>query len=221
MLRTVIALALALTLVACFGGKEGPQTPATSSITGPITKNAYESKSGNNCKQFNGIVSNYYKAPNAARVSSIITQADHCAKLFKEKNQWSMVGFFAALFKKHPDRIEDRVKIPRSTNIKRVTTLALVVAGYRDRANQFFESVDVAGKDWGYFDRVPSGIMERGIALESNLFLHWGASYATGDPKYARKILHKLAVYLNRSRIITEDVSVLTDIRRLKKTPKC
>ena len=213
MFRVLCISVITLFLASCFGSDKTPEL-AKKPEASSARPTAAEQENNRSCRRELDQISTYYKNPDPERVGKMLFLTDACQIKISEGDQWGLVGFLAALFEKHPERVEIWTAIPATNDLKRITTLALVLSGKRERAQKYVKLAGVAGKNWDYFNRLETGIMNLSVSSGSGQDVYWGASFATGDPKYTRKFLGEIAQFLEKSDIVTEDVSVLADSSR-------
>jgi hypothetical protein len=138
-----------------------------------------------------------------------------------------LAGFFAAIFQRHPDWI-DRL-LPARFDAKTADTVALAfrLSGQQPTA-AVRTRLAAAGHDArlsSEFAGLPTSLDSLRIVTPTHLDIMWGAFFATGDARYAERILAFFAVTANQSEAVAIDITRMTlalgtgamaDIRQLR-----
>jgi tetratricopeptide (TPR) repeat protein len=135
----------------------------------------------------------FYRAPNSARVTRLITYFDQLGAAEKPGVRPPLMGFFAAAFQLYPADIDQMIPDSLSPQMLGLLAISLRLAGQQARAESLIErlkSRDAVAPD---LTTIPTSL-EAVEAVGPNEFdLLWGASFATGDPHYGAKILRRIA----------------------------
>jgi len=155
------------------------------------------------------LLTSFYKDPRPERLAGFFDQFD-----VQHPMKWdaypAVAGFFAVVFREHPDRIEQLM--PARLNPQSAMTLAaaLRMSGNQAMAAQLKPKFDQAGQDEklaGEFANLPARIEELSIRSPTHLDILWGAAFASGDERYVRMILEFFAQVANRSEQMTADIA--------------
>jgi hypothetical protein len=150
----------------------------------------------------------FYKDPRSERLVGFLENYE----LSHEK--WEayppLAGFFAVVFQRHPDWI-DRL-VPARFGPKVGTTLfaALRLSGQGARAQALRPRLAEAGLDpklQAEFSGLPARLDDLQVVTATHMDILWGASFASGDPRHARKLMDFLARIANRSERVALDVA--------------
>jgi hypothetical protein len=123
-----------------------------------------------------------------------------------------VAGFFAVIFRAHPDWIERLA--PQRFGPKTAATLAaaLRLSGQAGNAPGLRSRLASAAPDpklMAEFANLPSQLPDLQIRTPTHLDLLWGASFASGDGRHARKIMDFFANAANRSEHLALDLAQL------------
>jgi len=110
----------------------------------------------------------FYRNPSVERVARIVSYLNTSALLDKPSAEPATIGFLAAAFDRYPKNIDAMIPQGLSARTQGVIALSLRLAGQETTATGPNE-----------FDML------------------WGASFATGDPRYASRILARFAAIAN------------------------
>jgi hypothetical protein len=143
----------------------------------------------------------FYKAPDPARVPRLIAHFDALRMAEKAGARPALIGFLAAVFQRYPAHIDKMIPESSSAQMWHVLAVSLRLAGQQARA----ESVVSKLKSWDYsavpdLAAIPASLEAVEAAGPSDFDLLWGASFATGEPRYCAKILQRFAEVANARR---------------------
>jgi len=121
-----------------------------------------------------------------------------------------VAGFLAVVFQKHPDWIERLA--PARFGPKTATALvaALRLSGQGAKAQTLRPRLAEAGLDpklQAEFAGLPARLDDLQVATPTHMDMLWGASFASGDGRYARKLMDFFAKTANRSEAVAQDVA--------------
>ncbi|HEX8165413.1 MAG TPA: hypothetical protein VF601_06440 [Beijerinckiaceae bacterium] len=150
----------------------------------------------------------FYKDPRPERLVGFLEayEASH--------GHWNayppVAGLFAVVFQKHPDWI-DRLA-PARFGPKVATTLfaALRLSGQGARAQALRPRLAEAGlepKLQAEFSGLPARLDDLEVVTPTHMDILWGASFASGDGRHARKLMDFFARTANRSEAVAQDVA--------------
>jgi hypothetical protein len=155
------------------------------------------------------LLTQFYKDPRPERLTGFFDQFDA-----EHAGRWdaypSAAGFFAVVFRKFPDRIEQI--IPARFNPMSATAIAaaLRMSGNDAMAAKLKPKLDQAGRDEklaGDFGNLPTRLEDLSIRSPTHLDILWGAAFASGDARYVRMIIEFFAQVANRSEQMTTDIA--------------
>jgi tetratricopeptide (TPR) repeat protein len=140
----------------------------------------------------------FYKAPDPARVPRLIAYFDALRMAEKAGARPALIGFLAAVFQRYPADIDRMIPESSSPQMLHLLAVSLRLAGQQARA----ESLVGKLKSWDYsavpnLAAVPASLEAVDAAGPSDFDLLWGASFATGEPRYCAKILKRFAEVAN------------------------
>jgi hypothetical protein len=156
------------------------------------------------------LLMNFYKDPRPQRLIGYFEAFD---KLPVSRN-WEayppIVGFFAVIFRKHPDRIEQI--IPASINPRAADALAaaLMLSGNQKMSTKLRPRFEQAGSDARLKTQLaglPPRLESVQIQIPTHLDIMWGAAFASGDSTFVLMIVDYLAQTVNASEAVTVDVA--------------
>ena len=161
---------------------------------------------------FDQVMSNYYRSPDPAQIQDVLAELNASRVLETKKSTISpAIGFFAALFKRHPDHVETWISGSYRPRMQHVIAAALNLAGARDEARAYARS-------HGFYDAVAINfeknikLEEMGLRSSSDLDAMWGASFASGEDVYVRRIFDMLERELASGRYSEDDVIQALDV---------
>jgi tetratricopeptide (TPR) repeat protein len=140
----------------------------------------------------------FYKAPDPARVPRLIAYFDALRMAEKAGARPALIGFLAAVFQRYPADIDKMIPESSSPQMLHLLAVSLRLAGQQTRA----ESVVRELKSWDYsavpdLAAIPASLEAVEASGPSDFDLLWGASLATGEPRYCAKILKRFAEVAN------------------------
>jgi tetratricopeptide (TPR) repeat protein len=139
----------------------------------------------------------FYKAPNPARVARLITHFDALRDAEKVSVRPPLMGFLAAAFQRYPADIDKMIPESVSPQMLGLIAVSLRLAGQQERAESLVEKL----KSWNAVTpdlaNIPTSLGAVEPVGPKEFDLLWGASFATGDPRYCSKILTRFAATAN------------------------
>jgi hypothetical protein len=153
---------------------------------------------------------NYYKNPRPERLVGFLDR-------YAKNTDWSafppIVGFFAVIFREHPDWIERLMPAHFDASSAEAVDAALLLSGSSALRQRLRSHLDQPGSDArlkNELANLPPRITDIRIARPTHLDILWGAFFASGDERYVRMIIDFLAQTANRSEPIALDVARTT-----------
>jgi tetratricopeptide (TPR) repeat protein len=139
----------------------------------------------------------FYKAPDPARVARLITHFDALRDAEKASVRPPLMGFLAAAFQRYPADIDKMIPETVSPQMLGLIAVSLRLAGQQARAESLIERL----KSWNAvtpdLTTIPTSLEAVEAVGPKEFDLLWGASFATGDPRYCSKILGRFAATAN------------------------
>jgi hypothetical protein len=123
------------------------------------------------------------------------------------------VGFFAVVFRRHPDWIDRLVPAHFDARTAEAIVAALRLSGQSAVGQSLKSRIAEAGSDATLKAELagpPVNLEDIGVATPTHLDILWGASFASGDDRYVRLIADFLAKTANRSELVAIDVAKTT-----------
>ncbi len=155
------------------------------------------------------LLGSFYKDPRPERLIGFLDRVAVSPAL-QNRNAYPLIaGFYAAVFRSHPDDIEKLV--PRSLDAKTAETIAaaLRLSGNRAMYQRFEPRLAATGRDLDIavmFVNLPSRLEQVEITSSTALNILWGAAFASGDPTFVRMILDYFARTANLDDAIGLDI---------------
>lgn len=121
-----------------------------------------------------------------------------------------VVGFFAVIFREHPDRIEQLIPAKITPRAADALAAALRLSGNQAMANRLQPRFDQAGSDAtlkAQLAGLPSRLESIEIRIPTHLDILWGAAFAGGDGTFVLMILDFYAQTANISEAVAFDVT--------------
>ena len=106
------------------------------------------------------------------------------------KSRPPVIGFLTALFERHPERVAEWISHPYSDNLKDLIDVCLRLAKERNGPSED-----------------DHGLTSLPITVGVDLDVLWGVSFATGDSRYADKIIDFVSKSLESGKFGTEDIA--------------
>ena len=157
----------------------------------------------------NSLMADYYKAPANTNVPGLLKTFELSAASRINDSYPPVIGFMAGLFIKYPDQISAFIPEKPSPLIQNIIAAGLGLAGHPSEIKRY-------GALWGWSDATIAQRSEGPalLAMPANsatdFDLNWGASYATGEGRFVRKIVDAYARTAERKDIDVEDIVKLT-----------
>jgi hypothetical protein len=159
----------------------------------------------------NDLLLYFYKNPQPERLVGFLERYQ------KKANSWNafppVVGFFAVVFREHPDWIERLIPSHLDARSAEVIDAALQLSAKSAVRHALQERFAASGSDAVLkteLTNLPSQITDIRVARPTHLDILWGAFFASGDERYVQMIINFLAQTANRSELIAMDVARTT-----------
>jgi hypothetical protein len=137
----------------------------------------------------------FYRQPSPERVARIVAAFN--ASGSAEKPNAGLVGFLAAVFLKYPDAIGRMIPAGLDPRVQAMVAAALWLGGQHARATEVLDDLRRSGNEAPNLVDFPAGLDAVRAQGAEQFDLLWGASFATGDPRYCAKILEQYARVAN------------------------
>jgi hypothetical protein len=134
----------------------------------------------------------FYQNPSPTKVAEVLTDlstlpTDNAAI------DPPTVGFLAGAFQKFPNDIDKMISAGLSPHVMGLVAISLKLAGQETRAQSVAGQLKASGAAAPDLSRIPTSLDLVVATGPSEFDLLWGASFATGDPRYCQKILERFA----------------------------
>lgn len=119
-----------------------------------------------------------------------------------------VIGFFAVVFREHPDWIERLIPPQIDPNSARAISAALRLSGNSTIKQKLHSRLTESDpKVKAEIANLPTRVVDIHVAGAAHVDILWGAFFASGDDQYVRMIIDFLAQIANRSELIALDVA--------------
>jgi tetratricopeptide (TPR) repeat protein len=137
----------------------------------------------------------FYRNPSPEEVARLMAYFDG----FSDKlgAQPSIIGFLAAAFRRYPSDIDKMIPEGLSPRMLGVAAIALRLANQGARAQSVVDHLRGSGAAVPDLGRIPSSLDAVAATGPGEFDMFWGASLASGDPRYSLKILDHFAAIAN------------------------
>jgi hypothetical protein len=156
------------------------------------------------------LVLHFYKDPRPDRLVGFF---DAYERELSSKN-WEayppVVGFFAVVFRTHPDQIEQLIPAKMNPRTADAVGAALLLSGNHAMAKTLRPRFDQAGSDAtlkAQLAGLPTRLEDIQIRTPTHLDILWGAAFASGDGTFVLMILDFYAQTANLSEAVAFDVT--------------
>jgi tetratricopeptide (TPR) repeat protein len=139
----------------------------------------------------------FYKNPSPGRIPALILYLDTLMQSNNASAQPAAIGFLAAAFQRYQGDIDKMIPDGLSTTMQRIVATSLRLAGQDAKARSMANHLGDGGAAAPDWTRVPSSLDAVTVTGPSEFDLMWGASFATGDPRYCSRILDRFASIAN------------------------
>lgn len=145
----------------------------------------------------------FYQKPDLSRVPALLGDVDG---LMKNRPDGLLVGFMAGLIVKYPD-LKDFLPQAASQDLQRELALAYKLAGRPEQAQALRRQFNLDDMDLHAHQTLTS-LDALPLASPEELQSLLGAGYATGDPRYVRRIYERYAALANRPEL-SDDIAAI------------
>jgi hypothetical protein len=137
----------------------------------------------------------FYKNPSPAGVARLMGYFDGLSD--KPAAHPPMIGFLAAAFQRYPSDIDAMIPAALSPRTLGVVAVSLQLAGQGERAQSMVDRLRKIGAAAPDLAAIPASLDAVAATGPSEFDMFWGASFATGDPRYCMKIIEHFAAVAN------------------------
>ena len=131
----------------------------------------------------------FYKAPNPERAARLITYFDSLRSAENAGTRPALMGFFAAVFQHYPADIDTIIPESISPQMSGLLAISLRLAGQQAKALSRVATLKSKNDQAPDLANIPSSLDAVEAVGPNEFDLLWGASFASGDPRYCSKIL--------------------------------
>jgi hypothetical protein len=155
------------------------------------------------------LLGSFYKDPRPERLIGFLDRVEASPAL-QNRNAYPLIaGFYAAVFRSHPDDIDKLV--PQSLDARTAETIAaaLRLSGNRAMYQRFEPRLAATGRDLDIavmFVNLPSRLEQLEVTSSTSLNILWGAAFASGDTTFVRMILDFFARTANLDEAVGRDL---------------
>jgi tetratricopeptide (TPR) repeat protein len=135
----------------------------------------------------------FYKAPSPERAARLVTYFDSLRAAEKEGTRPPLIGFFASVFQHYPADIDKIIPESISPQMSGLLAVALRLAGQQAKAQSRVATLKSKNDAAPDLASIPSSLDAVEAVGPNEFDLLWGASFASGDPRYCSKILARFA----------------------------
>ena len=137
----------------------------------------------------------FYKNPSPEGVARLMAYFDGISD--KPDAHPPTIGFLAAAFQRYPSDIDKMIPEGLSPRMLGEVAIALQLAGQGARAQSIVDHLRESGAALPDLRRIPLILDAVTATGPSEFDMFWGASFASGDPRYSLKILDHFAAIAN------------------------
>jgi hypothetical protein len=159
-----------------------------------------------------GDITYFYKNPDLDGIPGFLSLIDSTGAVGPGRvdNRPSIMGFLAALFERYPERIDSWIAGRHSRHVQQVVGFSLSLAGKRDKTVNYLKK---NGWPRSEIDRIfgqmffsNPDLLTSPIIGTTDLDVLWGASFATGNRAYPKKIIDHVATVVDSGKYRVEDI---------------
>jgi hypothetical protein len=156
------------------------------------------------------LLQSFYKDPKPERLVRFFERFEAVPVPRRWEAYPPLAGFFAVVFRTHPDRIDTLVPARLSPKSADTIAAALQLADQQPAIARLQARFAEAGSDERLkreFANLPARLEDLRVGRPTHLDILWGAAYASGDGRFVRIIVDFMAQIANRSERIALDVA--------------
>jgi hypothetical protein len=135
----------------------------------------------------------FYKAPSPERAARLVTYFDSLRAAEKEGTRPPLIGFFASVFQHYPADIDKIIPESISPQMSGLLAVALQLGGQHAKAQSRVATLKSKNDAAPDLANIPSSLDAVEAVGPNEFDLLWGASFASGDPRYCSKIVARFA----------------------------
>jgi hypothetical protein len=151
----------------------------------------------------------YYQDPRPERLVGFFDEYQKLPAAQQPGAYPPVAGFFAVIFRGHPERIDTLVPAQLSPKSTEAVAAALRLSGNQAAADKFQARLKAIGHDEQLataFAGLPAKLEDLKITAPYHLDILWGAAFASGDGKFVVMIIDYFARTANRSEAVALDI---------------
>ena len=142
-------------------------------------------------------LTSFYQAPSPARRQRLLMHLDALRVAEKRNSQPLLIGFFAGGLLRYPAALDQMIPGALSPQMSGLLAVSLQLAGQQAKAQSLVATLKSRDAIVPDLARTPSRLDAVQAVGPADFDLLWGASFATGDPRYSSRILARLAGIAN------------------------
>lgn len=135
----------------------------------------------------------FYKMPSPELAGRLVAHFDALRAAEQPGARPPLIGFFAAAFQRYPTDIDKMIPGSLSPQMLDLLAVSLHVAGQRAKAESLIGKLKARDVTVTDLAGMPASLQAVEATGPSEWDLLWGASFATGDPRFCAKILKRFA----------------------------
>ena len=150
----------------------------------------------------------FYRNPSPQRIAQFMVYFNKLVRPDNPNAQPPIIGFLAAAFQRYPNDLDRMIPEGLTPIMQGIVATSLQLAGQEKRAQQAVARLKESGHGAPDLTRLPSSLDAVTATGPNEFDVLWGASFATGDPRYCLKILASYAAVANAEGTV-EDIVTL------------
>jgi hypothetical protein len=135
----------------------------------------------------------FYKAPSPERAARLVTYFDSLRAAERDGTRPPLIGFFASVFQHYPADIDKIIPASISPQMSGLLAVSLRLAGQQAKAQSRVATLKSKNDEAPDLASIPSSLDAVEAVGPNDFDLLWGASLASGDPRFCSKILARFA----------------------------
>jgi len=151
----------------------------------------------------------FYREADPTKVAPLLAEFNASPAIMAPAAFPAMIGFLAVLFAKYPNQVDAMIPPDLAPRLQGAVAVALYLAGRADKAREIADRIKSAGLGTVSFENVPKTLDTVEARVPNDFDVLWGASFASGDPRYCLKILDRFAAFANVDGHAEDTVAVI------------
>jgi tetratricopeptide (TPR) repeat protein len=135
----------------------------------------------------------FYRNPSPERAAKLVEYFDTFARSDKPFPEPTAIGFLASVFQRYPNNIDEMIPSGLSAVTLGIVAVSLRMAGQDERARMLVDRLRARGSSVPDLRYIPASVDAVKAAGPHEFDILWGASFASGEPKYCLKILDRFS----------------------------